>query len=156
MARRGRPPKGAELVDSLDGESAARTRLKIILRTLSGELTVAEACKELGVGESRFHELRSQALSGALAGLEPKSAGRRPKPVPPRQEEIDELRSQLERMRIELRFAHAREELAIGLPGVFDARRVEKAAKKKSRAGRKKQRRKKKARKEARRARRQT
>jgi hypothetical protein len=156
MARRGRPPKGAELVDSLGGEELARSRLKVILRTLSGELSVQQACAELGVGESRFHELRSQALGGALAGLEPKSAGRKPTPVPPRQDEIEALRSQIEMMKLELRFAHAREELAVGLPGVFDPQRAEEAAKKKTRARREKERRRKKARKVARRARRRT
>jgi hypothetical protein len=130
MARRGRPPKGADLVDSLEASGEARQRLKVILRTVTGELSVPEACERLGVCESRFHELREEALSAALSGLEPKKAGRKPKQVPAGQAEIESLKAQLDELKTELRFSHAREELAVGLPGVFDPRRAEAAKKK--------------------------
>lgn len=130
MARRGRPPKGADLVDSLEASGEARRRLKVVLQTVTGELSVPEACERLGVCESRFHVLREEALSAALAGLEPKKAGRKPRQVPAEQEEIESLKAQIDDLRVELRFSQAREELAIGLPEVFDPRLAAEAKKK--------------------------
>ena len=53
---RGRPPKGLSHVDSIPGDPEAKRRLKAILATMSGDLTVKEACEHLGVSESRFHD----------------------------------------------------------------------------------------------------
>jgi hypothetical protein len=41
MARRGRKPTGANLVEHLEGSPRAKTRLKAILETLSGEARLA-------------------------------------------------------------------------------------------------------------------
>lgn len=74
----GRPPKGPDLVDRLDGSDEAKHRLKIVLETIQGKRTVREAMEVLGVSESRFHAIREKALAGALNGLEPGSRGRPP------------------------------------------------------------------------------
>jgi len=55
-------------VDRLDGPEELKWRLRVLLDTLAGRVSVAQACEELGVSESRLHELRRQALVGALAG----------------------------------------------------------------------------------------
>ena len=63
-----RPPGGVGHVDRLDGPEELKWRLRVLLDTLAGRVSVAQACEELGVSESRLHELRRQALVGALAG----------------------------------------------------------------------------------------
>jgi len=73
----GRRPSGAGLVAGLDGGTDEKHRLTVILRTLTGELTIDGACAALGVSASRFHDLRQAALAGALAALAPRPAGRR-------------------------------------------------------------------------------
>jgi hypothetical protein len=77
--RRGRPGKGSELVDGLEGSDGARLRLKLVIETLAGRMTVEEACRQLSIGESRFHAMRREALAAAVSGLEPSPAGRPPK-----------------------------------------------------------------------------
>lgn len=116
---KGRPPLGPELVEHLDGSDPAKLRLKLILQTLSGSKTVLEASAELGVSESRFHELRSEWLQQSLAPLEPKPLGR-PRPVmTPEQAQIEELKGLVERLSKELARSQIKEELALSMPQLF-------------------------------------
>ena len=78
---RGRPPKGLTHIDSLTPDPESRKRLKAVLATLMGQMTVAEACSRLSLSESCFHELRHRALAGMVDGLEPQPPGRPPNPV---------------------------------------------------------------------------
>ncbi len=113
---RGRRPAGAEYVAKLTGADEAKHRLSVILRTLSGECRVAEACELLGVGMSRFHELRHEALQAALDALTTRPPGRPPAlPPDPR---VAALERQLEGLRVELEAAKAREEVALALPAL--------------------------------------
>lgn len=117
---RGRPPQGAQLVESLDGSAAAKRRVKLLLATLAGERTVLDVCRELDVGETRFHELRQEILRAALAAAEPKPCGRPPLPGPtPLEEELARLREQNQRLRFEAEAAQIREELALVMPHVL-------------------------------------
>jgi hypothetical protein len=112
----GRPPLGAELVDRLEGSPEARRRVQIVLRTLAGEMTIPQACQELDIGESRFHVLRHELLGSMVAAAEGKPRGR-----PPEAQEdprVGELQQQIEELRIALRAAQIREELAVTLPQV--------------------------------------
>ena len=77
--RHGRRPNPAELIDSLDGSESAKARLKRIVETLAGDRTIPDASHAVALGESRFHFIRQEALQAALAELEPKPRGRRPK-----------------------------------------------------------------------------
>jgi transposase-like protein len=126
---RGRPPKGSSLVDGLEAPSEVKKRLKVILETLSGALSVAEACKRLGVSQTRLHELRQEALRAAAAGLEPKQVGRPRKPAPREDSQVEQLEQEIRHLRLELRFAQAREEIAMTMPHVLVPR--DKAASKK-------------------------
>ncbi|MBI3863717.1 MAG: helix-turn-helix domain-containing protein [Planctomycetia bacterium] len=72
----GRKPMGIEQVDLLLGSEAARRRLAVLLANVAGELSVDEACQELGLHRSRFFELRKQWLQGSVEALEPEPAGR--------------------------------------------------------------------------------
>ncbi|MBL9084450.1 MAG: hypothetical protein JNK76_21795, partial [Planctomycetales bacterium] len=118
MNRRGRKPKGAELVTTLEGSDAARERLKRIVDSLAGRATVAEVCAELGIGESRFHQLRTEALQAAVDRLEPRPAGRPTQPVSPTDGRVAELERQLRELRWELQACQIRLELAQALPGL--------------------------------------
>jgi len=76
----GRPPLGAELVDRMQGSPQAKKRVQIILQTLAGEMTIPQACEELDIGESRFHDLRKELLQVMVDGAESKPRGRPPGP----------------------------------------------------------------------------
>ena len=116
MARRGRKPTGAHLVERLEGSLHAKTRLKIILETLSGRWTIPEACRELGIQESMFHKLRSEVLQTALGRLEPRPLGRPPQLASPQDEELLRLAAENRKLAIELQAAEVRRELAENLP----------------------------------------
>lgn len=130
MTRRGRKPKGPELVTHLAGSDAARERLKRIVDSLAGRATVAEVCAELGIGESRFHQLRSEALQAAVDRLEPRTAGRPATQVSPTDARVAELERQLRELKWELHACQIRLELAEALPGLV---RRESAVKKTTR-----------------------
>jgi len=108
---------GDKLVESLPGSEAARRKLRVILQTLSGEKSVAEATRELGIGEAMFHKLRHEFLEAAVGLLEPKALGR-PKQEAPT-EEIADLRRRLRDAEVEKEAAFLRAELAVLLPGVL-------------------------------------
>jgi len=72
------------LVERLDGSERAKTRLRVILETLSGQRTIPDACEELGIQETMFHRVRSEVLQTALDRLEPRPLGRPPRQVSPK------------------------------------------------------------------------
>jgi uncharacterized membrane protein YccC len=110
----GRPPLGAELVEDTEGSPQAKKRVQIILQTLAGQMTIPQACAELNIGESRFHELRHELLQQMVQAAEGKPRGRPPSP----QEGARclQLRQELDSLRLDLRAAQIREELATMLP----------------------------------------
>ena len=116
MTRRGRKPTGAQLVERLEGSEHAKSRLRIILETLSGRRTISEACELLGIQESMFHKTRAQVLQAALGRLEPRPLGRPPQVSSPEDQRIAELENELTRQRTELKAAQIRQELAERLP----------------------------------------
>jgi transposase-like protein len=116
MARRGRKPTGAQLVEHLDGSVHAKSRLKVILETFSGRRTIPEACRLLGIQDSMFHKMRNQVLQTALSRLEPRPPGRPPLLLSPEQQRIDELEGELAQQRAELKVAYIGKELAEYLP----------------------------------------
>ena len=116
MSRRGRPGKGAELVSELDGSQQARQRLKIILRTLSGALTVEHACAELGIGRSGFHKLRRQFLVQATELLEPRPHGRQRRVPTDADQRVAHLQAQIVQLKLDLKAQQIREEIALVMP----------------------------------------
>ena len=113
---RGRPPLGAEIVERLEGSTQAKQRLRIILRTLAGEISIPQACVELGIGESRFHEMRNEILQHTLGDLEPKPLGRPPQAPSEQETLIVQLQQQVQALKVDLRAAQIRQELALALP----------------------------------------
>jgi len=113
VTRIGRKPKGPALVDGLECSDTARERLRQILRATSGEATVVEVCAELGIGESRFHQLRDEVLQAAAECLEPRPAGRPAKPVGPSERRIGELELRNRELTRQLEAERLRYELAV-------------------------------------------
>ncbi|HKB36161.1 MAG TPA: helix-turn-helix domain-containing protein [Gemmataceae bacterium] len=115
---RGRHPSGPEYVEQLAGSATARQRLKVVLQTLAGTCRVGEACEQLGVGEDRFAQLRSKALTAALEALEPRTAGRPHRQPDPGEDERRQLRERIAELEAQLQVALIRAELAVTLPEV--------------------------------------
>jgi len=90
--------------------------LQRIVETLAGQASVADVCAELGIGESRFHQLRSDALQAALDNLEPRPAGRPPQGASPVDARIAELERELRELKWELQACQIRLEPADVLP----------------------------------------
>lgn len=114
----GRRPSGAGLVAGLPGAADEKHRLTVILRTLTGELTIAGACDALGVSASRFHELRQAALGAAVGALAPRAPGRPAAgAAPPDPVHVAALEAEVQELRLEVEAAQVRQMLAIAAPG---------------------------------------
>jgi hypothetical protein len=119
MGKRGRPAKGAGLVEHVEGSEAARCRLTVILRTLAGQASVGEACALLGVGRSRFHAMRRSFLAQAARLLEPRPRGKiaaAATAAAATDPEIQRLRGEVVQLKFDLRAAQVREEIALLMP----------------------------------------
>jgi len=51
----GRPNKGIDHIDNCDGSRLSKRRIKLILLTITGELSVQDACEKLGIQRAREH-----------------------------------------------------------------------------------------------------
>lgn len=120
---RGRPGKGTGHVEKLDGSAQAKRRLRIILETLSAQKTVQQACDELGVTERHFHRLREDALKGAIDKLEPSPSGRPHKEKLIEPSRVEELEREIQDLKIDLRAAQVREEIALVMPNLVKQRK---------------------------------
>jgi hypothetical protein len=118
MARVGRKPFRLKHLDRLAASPLAKIRLEWLLKSLSGECTVPEACAALGINESRFHQLRGDWLQAAAASLEPGRPGPRPKEASPEAAEIAALEGEVRGLKLELHASQVRAELAEALPHV--------------------------------------
>lgn len=108
---RGRRPLATEHVTSLAGSEAAKQRLKTLLRTLHGTMSISEACRELGICPSRFHALRHQWLQQSLMLLEPRRLGRPPKSLRAESKRCQELQSELAAVERAVQRAQVRHEI---------------------------------------------
>jgi transposase-like protein len=133
MAKRGRPAKGAELVNAVPGSEAsqasqasqvARQRLQVVLQTLTGALSVQEACLILGIGRSGFHKLRQQFLQQAMGLLEPRPRGRRPRQPSEAELEVQRLKHQIVQLKLDLKATQIREEIALVMPHLLKDKRA--------------------------------
>ena len=122
MAKRGRTIQGPKAVQGMEGSEHAKQRLQVILETVTGSLSIKEACDRLNIGRSAFYELRRKALQHALEGLEPGPPGRPRIAADTENERIAELEQELTDLRIDLEASRIREELAIAMPHVLDNR----------------------------------
>jgi len=116
---RGRPGKGEGHVDGLEGPASSKARMKVILATLSGAMTVREASEALGLSEARFHALRQEKLQVWLDALAPRPPGRPPKEEEVEPSEVEFLREQVKELELDLQVARTRTELALTMPHVL-------------------------------------
>jgi hypothetical protein len=114
--RVGRPPVGLAHVDRLDAPEEVKERLRVVLATLAGEMTAQDACAYLGISSSRLHEMRREALEGALAGLTPGRAGRPRSTGGPADEEVTRLEQKISDLEDDLEAALVRTEIALAMP----------------------------------------
>jgi transposase-like protein len=121
----GRPPEGPGLADRLEGPEEAKKRLRAILETISGERTIEDAANSIGVRPARFHELRKEALEGALSALAPKPAGRPREVVDEVDPRVAELEEQIRQITIDIKAAKVREQIALTMPHLLDSTSVE-------------------------------
>src|SRR5712691_11212645 len=72
-----RRPSGTPSSTSRRTTAARRARrLRVLLETILGGVSVAAGCEDLRVSESRLHGMWRQALVGALGALMSKPSGR--------------------------------------------------------------------------------
>lgn len=109
-----RPGLGLGHVENVEATELARERLRCVLATLSGQMTVEQACTELSISPARFAQIREEALAGAAAALEPKAAGRPAAPAPDAQ--LEAARAEVARLKRELEASRIREEIALTMP----------------------------------------
>ncbi len=117
-----RPPEGVGHVDRLDGPEDLKWRLRVLLETILGSVSVAQACEELGVSESRLHELRRQALVGALGALMPRPPGR-PVTAETTTAREKDLEARIHELEVDLQAALVRTELALAMPELFRSKK---------------------------------
>lgn len=63
-------------MDEIPGNRESKRRAKLILQTITGELSVDEACALMGVGPTQFANLRTQGLKAMADSFDPKPVGR--------------------------------------------------------------------------------
>jgi uncharacterized small protein (DUF1192 family) len=90
--------------------------LEVILATIAGQLTIDQACRQLGIKAAMFFRLRTEVLEAGLARLEPRPIGRPPHAATAEEQKHDELRLQVEELQDELKIAQVREEIARLMP----------------------------------------
>jgi hypothetical protein len=118
------------MVEHFDADPNAKRRLQVLLQTISGEISVPDACNQLNISQARFFELRATMLEAALHSLEPKPAGRPVHPIDPASQHIEQLEQQILDLRVHLHAAQLREEIALAMPHL--AKRQRSKSKKKS------------------------
>jgi transposase-like protein len=109
-----RPGLGVGHVEKVAATEVARERLRCVLATLSGQMTVEQACTELSISPARFAQIRDEALSGAAQALEAKAAGRPAAPGP--DAALEQARAEVARLKRELEASRIREEIALTMP----------------------------------------
>lgn len=116
---RGRPITGVDLIERLDGPRTIRRRVRVVLATVAGDLTIAHACAELGIGRTQFHALRWRVLQGALEALRPRPRGR-PRHVDGESAAIQQLQARIRELEVALKTTALRSEIALTMPYLLD------------------------------------
>jgi len=132
----GRPNKGFAHLDSSDGTAEQKRRVELILATITGDLGVDQACKQLGISPSRFAVLRTEVLQGALDAIAPGKPGRPAKVQSIDPEEHERLLREKRDLEIEARAAEVREAIALVMPELLDPRRARRLKKRGPKRGR--------------------
>lgn len=108
----GRKSEMQTLVDLVKASPQARERAKAILLTLARTWSVQAGCRHLGVGRTRFQDLRRRMLGAAVGALEERAAGRPRIRVGKTCRNLSLLRRRLGELECELRRAQAELDIA--------------------------------------------
>jgi hypothetical protein len=95
----------------------------MILETVSGKVSIREACERLGIKEAAFYKMRTSALEAALARLEPRPMGRPPKVATDADKRIGELETEIKQLKTDVVASQVREELALTMPFLAQRRK---------------------------------
>jgi hypothetical protein len=107
------------IIDRQDASEVARERCRVLMRVVSGEMTMETAATQLGISRQRLHALRERMTTVSVASLEPQSSGRPAAPGPDAKDlRIAALEQELGRTKRDLDCAMIRAEIAL----VFDDR----------------------------------
>lgn len=109
----GRPPLGLKLVERTAGTRDAKTRLRTLIETLTGERSVSSACEILKINEAAFHKLRDRFLQESVEGLEKRKPGVKPKYSPEAKEELEAKERQIKKLEHDLARSRVRTEIAL-------------------------------------------
>ena len=115
--RRGRPQLGPDLVDNLDVDAATADRMRLVLETINGTVSTAEAASRLGITDSAFCKLRRRCLESMAAAATGGTPGR--PPTPPEEispEQVAELERRLRELKFQVEGARLREQIALLCP----------------------------------------
>jgi hypothetical protein len=99
------------LVDRTEASGQARERANVILLTLTRDVSVREGCKRLGISRTRFQDLRTRLLQGAVSALEGSPIGR-PRKDRGLDPEVEALRRRVDSLERSLVHERVRVELA--------------------------------------------
>jgi hypothetical protein len=133
---RGQAREPEQRVERLEGSAEAKSRMVAVLEALVGRRTLAQAALGLGISERRLRRLRTILLQAALTSMEPRPLGRPARRSSESGRSLAALESQVRSLRIDLRAAQVREEIALAMPHLLQRRhRSKKAARRKARRG---------------------
>ena len=66
----GRKSEMPLLIDRIEASPLARERAKVMLQTLARQCSVQSGCTTLGMGRTRFQDLRRRMIGAAVGALE--------------------------------------------------------------------------------------
>jgi transposase-like protein len=97
-------------------------RFRIVMDVVSGEITVSEAARKLGLSRNHFQALMHRGLEALGEGVSPHPAGRPPTPTRERalQEENSRLQQEIEHLRKRVETA---DQVLVLLRGYLQGRR---------------------------------
>jgi hypothetical protein len=100
------------LVDRTRASREARERTKVILLTLTRQWSVRNGYERLGVGRTRFQDLRRRMIRGAVWAVEERAVGRPRRAVEPEPRETLALRRRIGELEHELLVVRAELDIA--------------------------------------------
>jgi hypothetical protein len=110
---------GPSLVDGMEGPELPKLRLKTVLEVIGGERSVEEACGLLRVSRTRYYEIQSLVLAGAMDALTPRPAGRPRREPSEAEERLRALEEKVEDLELDVKAAQIKQEIAEVMPHVL-------------------------------------
>jgi transposase len=101
----------------MEESSEARRKAELILKVRTGQLSAAEAARELGVSRKTYYKWEHRALTGMLEGLEERNGGR---PAVEKDAEKEELRAKVQALERDLRCRQKSDELRRRIEGLTE------------------------------------